>query len=104
MTKTIFDNTFSSLDSKIAINKTKSESIEHELKESQKNLGFILLGNIFVDGGDGSQAYSIFQPIHRYVKIITNTKYISEWESKRLSEESNKPPPTSDNKQSYSIN
>ena len=104
MTKTIFHNTLSSLNSKIAINKTKSESIEHELKESQKNLGFILLENIFFDEGDGSQAYLIFQSIHRYVKIITNTKYISEWESKGLPDESNKPPPTSDNKQSYSIN
>ena len=104
MAKTIFDNTVSNLDSKIAANETKNESLENELKESKKNLVFIISGKIFFDGGDGSQAYLIFQPIHRYVKIITNTKYISEWESKRLSEESNKPPPTSDNKQSYSIN
>ena len=55
------------------------------------------MGNIFFDGGDGSQAYLIFQLTHRYVKIITNTKYISEWKSKGLSDESIKPPPTSDN-------
>ena len=54
-------------------------------------------GNIFFDGGNGSQAYLIFQPVHRYVKIIANTKYISEWKSKGLSDESIKPPPTSDN-------
>ena len=53
-------------------------------------------GNIFFDGGNGSQAYLIFQPVHRYVKIIANTKYISEWKSKGLSDESIKPPPTSD--------
>ena len=33
MTKTDFDNTISSLDSKIARNKTKNESIENELKK-----------------------------------------------------------------------
>ena len=55
------------------------------------------MGNIFFSGGDGSQAYLIFQPLHRYVKIIANTKYISEWKSKGLSDESIKPPPTSDN-------
>ena len=93
VTKTIFDNTVSSLDSNIAINKTKNESIENELKESKKNLVFVTLGNLFFDGGDGSQAYLIFQP----VRTITNTKYISEWESKVLSDESIKPPPTSDN-------
>ena len=97
MAKTIFDNTVSNLDSKIAANETKNESLENELKESKKNLVFIISGNIFFDGGDGSQAYLIFQPIHRYVKIITNTKYISEWESKGLSDESIKPSPTSDN-------
>ena len=36
----------------------------------------------------------IFQPIHRYVKIIAI--YITEWKSKGLSDESIKPLPTSD--------
>ena len=97
MTKTDFNNTTSSLDSKIASNKTKNTSIENELKKSKKNLGFILLGNIFFDGGDGSKAYLIFQPVHRYDKTIINTKYISEWKSKGLSDESINRPPTSDN-------
>ena len=39
----------------------------------------------------------MFQPIHRYFKILTNTKYISEWKSKGLSDESIKPSTTSDN-------
>ena len=51
--------------------------------------------NIFFDGGDGSQTYLIFQPVHKYAKIIANIKYISEWKSKGLSG-SIKPPPTSD--------
>ena len=55
------------------------------------------MGNLFFDGGDGSQAYLIFQPLHKYFKIIANTKYISEWKSKILSDESIKPSPTSDN-------
>ena len=49
------------------------------------------------DEGDGSQVYLIFQPVNKYIKIIANTKYISEWKSKGLSDESIKPPPTSDN-------
>ena len=49
------------------------------------------------DSGDGSQVYLIFQPMHQYIKIITNTKYISEWKFKGLSDESIKPFPTSNN-------
>ena len=37
------------------------------------------------------------KPIIRYFKIRTNTKYISSWQSKRLSGETIKPPATSDN-------
>ena len=48
-------------------------------------------GNIRFDGGDGSQAYLIFQPMHKYIKTIANTKYISQWKSKGLSDESIKP-------------
>ena len=49
------------------------------------------------DGGDGFQAYLIFQPVYKYFKTITNTNYISSWKSKGLSAESIKPPTTSDN-------
>ena len=48
------------------------------------------------DSGDGSQAYLIFQPVHKYIKITANTKFISEWKSKGLSNERIKPFPTSD--------
>ena len=54
-------------------------------------------GNIMFDGGAGSQAYLVFQPMHKYIKTIANTKYISEWKSKGLSDESIKPFSTSDN-------
>ena len=59
--------------------------------------------SIASDGGDGFQAYLIFQPVHRYVKIIANTKYIPEWKSKGLSDESIKPLPISENSLTRSI-
>ena len=46
---------------------------------------------------DGTENYLVLQPIHRYFKVIANTKYISEWKSKGLSDESIKPCATSDN-------
>ena len=46
------------------------------------------MGSIAFDGG--------FKPLHRYIKIIANTKYITEQKSKGLSDESIKPPPRSD--------
>ena len=46
---------------------------------------------------DGTQACLIFQPMHRYFKLIANTKHIAEWKSKGLSDESIKPITTSDN-------
>ena len=39
----------------------------------------------------------VFHPIRRYFKIIANTKYISPWTSKGLSDEAIKPYVTSDN-------
>ena len=55
------------------------------------------MGNLLFDGGDGSQAYLIFQPVYRYFKTVTNSNYILSWKSKRLSAENIKPPATSDN-------
>ena len=46
---------------------------------------------------DSVQNYLVFQPIRRYFKIIANTKYISSWKSKGLSDETIKPYTTSDN-------
>ena len=82
----------SSLDSKIAANKSKNESTENELQELEKGFGLILSGNTVFDEGDGFQAHLIFQPVHRYIKTIPNTKYISEWKSKGLSDGSIKSP------------
>ena len=96
VTKTIFDNTVSSLDSKIAANKTKNESIENELKKLKTfDLSYFIGKNCFED--DGAQNYLVFQPIRRYFKIIANSKYISSWISKGLSDEIITPYVTSDN-------
>ena len=96
VSKTIFDDTVSRLDSEIAENKTKNDSINNKIKEVIKNLLFVSWGIIFFGGRDGSQACLTFQPLHRYVKIIANIKYSSEWKSKGFSDESIKPPSTSD--------
>ena len=45
---------------------------------------------------DGAQNYLVFQSIHRYFKM-TNTKYISLWKSKGLSDKTITPHATSDN-------
>ena len=45
---------------------------------------------------DGTRNYLVFQPMHRYFKLIPNKKYISEWKSKGLFDESIKPPTASD--------
>ena len=46
---------------------------------------------------DVNQNYSVFQPMCRCFKKISNTDHISAWKSKGLSDESIKPPSTSDN-------
>ena len=62
VTKTKFDNTVSSLDSKIAKNKTKSESIENELKKLKTfDLDYFICKSCFEE--DGAQNFSVFQPI-----------------------------------------
>ena len=77
MTKTNIDNTVSSLNSKIAENKTKNEYIENELKKQKKiDFGYFIGKSHFEE--DGAQNYLLFQPIKRYFKIIAST-YISSW-------------------------
>ena len=46
---------------------------------------------------NGAQNYLVFQPIIRYFRIIANTKYISSWKSKGLSDETIISYATSDN-------
>ena len=45
---------------------------------------------------DVTQHYLVFKPVHKYVKLIANTIYISSWKSKGLSDENIKPSSMSD--------
>ena len=68
------DTNVSNLDGKIAGN--KNELVKNIL-EDNKVLALLLMGNILLDSGDSSQAYLVFQPVHKYITIIANTKLIS---------------------------
>ena len=95
--KANFDNTVSSLDSKIAVNKTKNQSIENQLKKLKTfHSGFFIGKSYFVDN-DGTENYLVFQSIHRYFTVIANKKYISEWKFKGLSDKIIKPLATPNN-------
>ena len=73
MTKTDFDNKVSSLDSKIAANKTKNESIKIEIKKIKTlDLSHFIGKSHFEE--DGTQNYLIFQPLD---KLIASTDFVS---------------------------
>ena len=94
--ETDFDNTIWSVDSKIAANKTKNVSTENKFKKLKTfDLSYFRGKSHF--GEDRTQNYLIFQPIFRYLKIITNKKFIPSWKSKGLSDETIPPYATSDN-------
>ena len=95
MTKAIFDNTVSSLDSTITENETKNKSIESEFKKL-KTLDLIYFIGKSYSEEDDAQNYLIFQPIRRYFQKI-NTKYISSGKSKGLSDKAITLYATSDN-------
>ena len=63
MKKTDFDNSVSSINNKIAENKTKKESIENELKKLKTfDFGYFIGKSHFEE--DGTQNYLVFQPIN----------------------------------------
>ena len=103
VTKTSFDNGVSSLDSKITVNKRKDKSIENELKKLKTFDSIYFRGKSHFEE-DGTENYLVLQPRNRYFKVIANSLYISEWKSKRLSDESIKPTSTSDNSLSPLVN
>ena len=73
MTKTDFDNKVSSLDNKIAANKTKNESIKIEIKKIKTlDLSYFIGKSHFEE--DGTQNYLIFQPLD---KLIASTDFVS---------------------------
>ena len=89
-------NFVSSLNNKIAANKTKNKSIDNELKKLKTlDLSYFIGKTHFAE--DGTQNYLVFQPTKRYFEVIANTLYISSWKCKGLSDETVKPPVTFDN-------
>ena len=96
ITKTDFDDKLSNLNRRITSNKTKHVHVENELKKLKISDSSYFIGKNYFEE-DGSQNYSVFQPISRDFKVIANTKFISSWKSKGLSDETITPYATSDN-------
>ena len=83
---------------KLISNKTKHAQVKNILNKLKVfDLSYFIGKSHFEE--DGVQNYLVFQPLNKYFKVITsaNTKYISSWQSKGLSDETIKPPATSDN-------
>ena len=55
-----------------------------------------LIGKSYFEEDD-TQNYLVFQSINRYFKVMANKLFVSPWKSKGLSDETIKPPATSDN-------
>ena len=95
----------SSLNKKVTSNKTK-----HLLAENELNKLKTFDSSYFIDKSqfeeDGTQNYLVFQLIIRYFKVnaTTKTDYVSPWKYKGLSAESIKPPTTSDDSLTPTLN
>ena len=61
---------------KITQNKTKHLLVENELNKLKTFDSSYFIGKSHFEE-DGTQNYLVFQPIDKYVKMITNTDYIS---------------------------
>ena len=88
-TKTDFDAKLSSLNRKIAANKSKHLLVENELKKLKTfDSGYFRGKSHFEE--DGMQNYLVFQPMYRYFKRIADVgtgNYICYWQFKGLSDE-----------------
>ena len=79
----------------IVSNKTKHLVIENEFKKLQAFDSIYFCGKSHFED-DGTQNWLVFQPIQRYFKTASaNDSNILSWKSKGLSDESIKPPTTS---------
>ena len=64
-------------------------------------------GKEYFDEGSGKQNYLVFLPLRKYLKlnsVVNTADYISSWQSKGISNESIKPPTTSDNSLTPKLN
>ena len=96
LTKTDFEAELSSINKKITANKSKQLLVPNELKKLKTFDSSHFIGKSHFEEDYGTEKYLVFQSIQRYHKPMANTKYISEWKSKGLCDESIKPPSTSD--------
>ena len=96
ITKADFDAKLSRINRKITENKIENVLVKNELNQLKTFDSSYFIGKSHFEE-DGTQNYSVFQPINKHFKVISNTDYISSWKSKGLSAESIKPPTTSDN-------
>ena len=91
VTKKDFDAKLSSLNKRVTSNKTRHLLVENELNKLKTFYLSYFIGKSHFEE-DGTQNYLVFQPLNKYFKVIANTKYISSWQSKGLSNETIKPP------------
>ena len=97
VTKTGFDDKLKNLNKKINSNKTKHVLVENELKKIETFDSIYFRGKSHFED-DGTQNYLVFQTTYRYFKRVSNTNdHILSWKSKGLSDESIKPPSTTNN-------
>ena len=106
ITKTDFDAKLSSLNRKITKNKSKHLLVENELNKLKAFDSSYFIGKSHF-GENGTENYLIFQPIYRYFKAFSITKYleyVSQWKSKGLSSETFKAICISDNSLNPTLN
>ena len=77
--------------------------VENELKKLQKSDSAYFRGKSHFEE-DGTQNYLVFQPIHRYLKRISNSDYIYSWKSKGFSDGTIDSITTSNNKITPELN
>ena len=90
---------------KITQNKSNHLLVQNELNKLKTFDSCYYHGKHYFDE-DNALNYWVFQPINKYFKVntINATNYISSWKSKGLSDESIKPPTTSDNCLTLTLN
>ena len=103
ITKTDFDAKMSNFNRKITKNKTDHLIAKNKLNTLKTFDWSYYNGKSYFEE-DEKPNYLIFQPLSKYFKLMANTKYISSWKSKGLSDETIKPYATSDNSLTPYIN
>ena len=99
ITKPDFDAKLPSLTKKITANKTKHFLNDNDLSYYR--------GKQYLNEGSGKQNYLVFLPINKYFKlnsVVNAADYVLSWQSKGLSNESIKPPTTTNNSLTPELN